>query len=126
MIKIYRAHLDLESSCSIIFYRADQSPFGLPHFNTYTKRIFGHSLKVKVLVVLYNAVQNNLLLSAMTRKHETCANYTMEAVDCFTNYQRINDHRLSKLIVQLGNCTRRNKKMYLMVFFECWITAHVY
>ncbi len=109
-----RARLHPSEYCSIIVDGADQSAFGIPHFITKTKEQKGISLKVKVIGLLEHDVENRLMIFTMTEDHETGANHIVESIHRFLSSRRNRGPIPRKFFVQLDNCTRENKNMFLL------------
>lgn len=109
---------DTQEFVSLVVAGAGQSKFALPHFTESVKQNLAGGFAVHLVVVVQHALVSQLRLFKLVDSHETGYNHVFEAI-----YRVINDFvktgkLLSKLFVQLDNCTMENKNHYLMAYFE--------
>lgn len=98
-----RAILQPGDFCSIIVDGGDQSAFGLPHFTTVTEDTRENSLKLKLIGVLENCLQNRLTLMTLTEEHETGENHVVEAIHRFISERTVFAKLPKVLYVQFDN-----------------------
>lgn len=98
--------------CSIIVDGTDQSAFGPQNFVKVKQDTRGRDLKTRRCGLMNHGKPNQLPLNTMTAKHETAANYVLEAVYWFLAHSFSDGFLLPTLIVQLKNCKRENKNRY--------------
>ena len=121
-----RARLNTNECLSIIIDGEDQSAFGLPQFTTCVKSQRGHALKVKLVGILHQQLENKLSLYTMTQEHGTGANHVIEIIHRFLCRMRSEGPLPPKFFVQLDNCSRENKNQYVMGYFDLLVATKVF
>ena len=125
-----KAQENPDQFASVIVDGADQSEFGLPHFNSSAKSSTGHAMKMSVVGVLEHRAgkTKHLWLFTMTEDFETGSNHVIEAIhrwlQCKT--EECNGQLPATLFVQVDNCSRENKNKYFMAFMEMLVARGIF
>ena len=125
-----KAQTDPDKFASIIVDGADQSEFGLPHFEFSTKATAGHAMKMNVVGLLEHrgGRTKHLWLLTMTEDFETGSNHVVEAIHRWIEAKREEDEgRLPPtLFIQVDNCSRENKNKYFMAYAEMLVARGIF
>lgn len=120
-----RARRKPQDYCSIIVDGAYQSALRLPHFTT-TNGTRGQAMKVKLVGVLEQKVENCLRFYTITEENKKGANHIVECIRRFLFEKHTKSPVPPPFFIQLDNCTPENENRYLMVYFACSVTWGVF
>lgn len=120
------AKLQPERYCSIILDGAGQPAVGLPHFKVCIKEERGHLLKMKLIGLLEHGVLNQLSPFAMTEEIETRANHVIETIHRSVIHEADQQVLPPTLYVQLDNCSRENKNLFMFLYLESHVAWSVF
>lgn len=113
--KCEQVFLYLDKFCSFIVNGPEQEAFGLQHFTFNTKKTTGHSIKVKLIVVLEHGSIKKLFHMTMTAEIQTGANHIIEAFYRFSMIESVNRSLPNFSYLQFGNCSREQKQVHFIL-----------